>query len=315
MGATVWCLGAQNAFAEPIEASGEATLAEIKDATPERARAQAIQRARARALELALGRLEGPVDAQARKAVLAVPDAWTGAYRVLGVETQGDKVVVRVEVELDLPRLDKRVGTTSMPGTVPLYRLAEVLVAEGCGAVEGQAAGALADLDAVATDGQARPLTLRIRCLSLGTVPNTLVEATTVALELRDGSKEIGTLEEVGFGVDPASAQAEGLQRGLERAAEILRDYRRGRVMVRVESPLPSARIRHVERALVEGVRGVDRASVAGIDRDGSVRLVVEGQIDAETLARRMRALSLPGFSMTIVSTHAPSELTVRLEE
>jgi hypothetical protein len=90
------------AVAAPIEARAQVT-ADVGAA--DRARDQAIAAARKAALEQAISSLDVTRDEAAVKDVLARPEAWTAAYRVLEVSARDGSIEVRIEVDVDIPRL------------------------------------------------------------------------------------------------------------------------------------------------------------------------------------------------------------------
>ncbi len=102
------------AVAAPIEASASVPA---QEGAADRARDQAIAGARKAALEQAIAALDVARDEAAVKDVLARPEAWTAAYRVLEVSARDGQIEVRIEVEIDIPRLRKRVATPAAGGS------------------------------------------------------------------------------------------------------------------------------------------------------------------------------------------------------
>ncbi len=96
------------ALAAPVE--GVAAVALDPDASA-RDRERAIAAARKAALEQAIaGIADVEVDPTALQQVLAQSDSWTAAYRILEVGEQGGQLQAKVEVDIDVPRLRKRLA-------------------------------------------------------------------------------------------------------------------------------------------------------------------------------------------------------------
>ena len=296
-----------HAALSPVEGTG---TAEIEEAGTAGARKKALARARRAALDTALKSVPAPVDAAAKKAVTKAAEAWTGAYRILEQSTEGATMTVRVEVDIDTVRLHKRVAKKKDKTTGTRWSLGEVLADDACGAAEtGWIRDELTLLGAVGKTG-ADEVTLELTCRELGAVRYTHMQAATVRATATGGRSTIAQIAVHGFGADGPEAIRAGLQQALEDVALRLRAHASGRVLVRVESPLPSARVRRFEQALRNSVAGVDEVEVVGIE-PGVVRLGVAGDLSARILADRIEGLSLPGFSVTIAGTPAPDVLTI----
>ena len=309
------------ALADPYVAEGEAKVGERSISTPAAARKQALLRARHKALEAALSEIAGPIDASARKSVIGAIEAWTGAYRVLSESTQGEITRVQVEVDIDINRLAKRVSIRPSRTRAPMFTPGRVEVDGECGhAIDKHVVTELAAVGAVATPGS-RPssesdvLDLHVQCRPLGPVRHTFVHAARVTIEATAGGTRVASVTAHGFARDDLAAVSSAIARAVGDMAPKLGEHRRGELLVRVQSPLPAARVRRLERAISDSVIGVDRVEVAGLETDGSVLLRVASDLRSDALARSLEGLSLPGFSLTITNIDAPDSLTIRLTD
>lgn len=307
-------VGVGVAQAAPVRGTGTATASEAKSPSMTKTRSRALRRARRQALQVALGQVSGSVDPKARKAVLGSSEAWTGSYRIVSETRQGSQVEIEVEVEIDLVRLTKRVTRKGTPK--PAFRLGDVTVGPACGEAEvvvGQVGTELSGSGAVALDGKGPPLDVVVECEVLGPVMHTYLQGAHVAVVATTQGQVVARRGGPAFAITPPEAVASGIGRALLVTADDLVTRRAGHVRLRVRSPMPSARIRRLEVAMRRSVLGVDRVEVAAIER-GVVELHVRGSLDAKTLARRLGALSLPGFSLSVVDVEPPDALTIRLE-
>lgn len=308
----VW-LRAGDAHAEPFRARGEASVEELgKEATIDRARVRAVHRARLDALNTALETLQTEIDRAAKKQVFGAADAWTGAYRIVGQSVAGGTVAVELEVDIDLPRLAKRLMPRPVTKSEPLYAAPDVRADGSCPQPDTSMLDQLVARGAVRERG-GEPLQLRVRCQGLGPVPHTFVHAARVELTATAGGRTIAEFREPGLGAGEPEAVGQALQRALDGLGAALSQHREGQIELRVESPLPAARVRRLERVIRESVLGVVNTEVVGLAPDGAVVLRVGGQLQADALARRLEALSFPGFSLTIVDVEGTDALTVRL--
>lgn len=306
-----------SADAAGVQGSGSAKASEWK--SPPRAstiRARAIRRARLAALQAAIEGLDGPVDAAAKKTVMRQGTRWTGAYRVLDERVDPEGIRISLEVEIDEARLAKFVAPAAPPAPAKVrYHLDGVEALGGCPVEPDQVRADLEQLGvAQAAVGSSAPVAVSVRCRTLGPVPNTLLHAVRLQVEAKAEGRTLLRLDEASFGVDETTAREQGVAAVAESLAEtLLADP--GGVLVRVESPHPAARVRRLQRALADRVRGVRSAALVGIDADGSVRLRLKGRAGAEDVARGLQALSLPDFSITIVGIHDARGLTIRLDD
>ncbi len=305
---------ALEASAAPVRGAGQAKAAETKSPNLSQTRARALRRARRAALEAALRQVSVPVDPAARKAVLESADAWTGAYRVLSELSNGEDVDLEVEVEVDLVRLTKRVGKRE--GGKPVFRLGDVGAAEGCGETTALASVVRAELagqGGVALDGKAPTLDVALDCRDLGEVQHTYLHAVQVRVTATAEGRTITDVTTPAFATTADEALAAGVQRALTDASTELLARRQGQLRVKVQSPLPAARIRRLETAMRNSVLGVDEVEVGAVS-NGVVELHVRGGLTAKALAHGLGGLALPGFSLTVVRVEPPDVLTIRLQ-
>jgi hypothetical protein len=340
LGSLVVCLwlGAPRALAAPIEATGSAAQAQV-----EHARDQAIFAARRAALEQAISSIDVTVDPAAVQAVLARPEAWTAAYRVLEVAERSGRIEVRVEVEIDVPRLRKRIvqaSASASAGAARGFRFSK-LSNVGCSGVDQAAVEtSLRAYDVIADRGDSS-LSLTITCTDRGAVTHTHVRAAAVEIVAVTGcladASDCAVARELrvsaqGFADQPAAGTSESPETGgredqqldaanaiaLERALAELGDQlaldARGDIELRVEHPWPAARIGTLERSLRESVIGVDQVELAGIAADGSVLLRIGGRIDGKQLARSLQELTFPGFGLVGLHVDGAHALRVRLQ-
>jgi hypothetical protein len=317
------------AEAAPVRGTGQAKASETKSPSVSETRARALRRARRAALEAALRQVAGPVDPSARKAVLDSADAWTGAYRVLSEQSDGQSVDIEVEVEVDLVRLTKRVAKRAAVDSRPLFRLGQVGATEGCGEAEALAAVVRAELSGqggvalAAAEGDppskskkqdvAPALDVALDCRALGPVQHMLLHAVRVRVTATAEGRTITEVSTPAFAATPAEALTAGIQRALTDASAQLVARRHGHVRVRVQSPLPAVRLRRLETAMRNSLLGVDEVALGAVGK-GVVELHVRGELSAKALARGLGELSLPGFSLSVVAVEPPDVVTIRLQ-
>lgn len=300
------------AEAAPIEATGTVS-AEAGEA--DRARDRAIAEARKAALEQAISSVDTPVDAEAVKQVLARADAWTAAYRVLEVRSSEAGVEVRIEAEIDLPRLRKRIAEPSAAPSRAGFAWG-ALTSTGCPAVdEAGIRDTLRAYGIVAADGPTA-LSLSITCSDRGAVTHTHVRAAAVEIVARtQGEVELEVrFSTQGFAEEIGGATTIALDRAVTELADELAVEARGDLELRVEHPWPAARITSLSNALRDSVIGVDAVELAGIAADGTVLLRVGGSIDASALGRRLQEASFPGFGLVGLRVDGAHALRVRLQ-
>lgn len=306
-------LCAGSARAAPFRGDGSAKASETKAKTSAAARERALGRARRAALEKALGEVKGAFDRAARRTVLKGYEGWTGAYRVLSERVEGSTVKISVEVEVDVARLGKRLTPRPTGLGAPMFRLKTVTLEGPCGTDREAVTHELTQLGALGTKSNVG-VVVALRCERLGPVEHTFVEASRVTITARTDKGEVGRTSSFGFGPQPDASVAQAVNRAVVDLAAELGQHRRGQLLLRVQSPLPSSRVRRLEKTMRSSVRGVTDTEVAGIEPGGAVLLRVHGDVRAETLSRRLQALKLPGFSLRIVGIDGPDALTIRLQ-
>lgn len=306
---------AADVSAAGLRGAGSAKVSEWKS-PPQRStvRARALRRARLAALQAALDGIDGPVDDAAKKAVLRDGTRWTGAYRILAERVDPEGIEIELEVDIDVARLAKYVAPTEAVAPAKVrWHVEEVVGERGCDVEPAQVVSDLERLGvARAKIGTSEAVVVKLRCDALGPVPNTLLQAVRLRVEAKAAGSTLLSVDEPAFGVDERSARERGAGAVAERLATLLTEDPGG-IVVRIESPHPADRVRRLQRAMTDQVRGVRDVELIGIDPDGSVRVRVEGRATAEALAQGLRALSLPDFSITIVGVHDARGLTVRL--
>jgi hypothetical protein len=312
--------------AAPVRGSGSAKASETKSPSLAQTRARALRRARRAALEAALRQVGGPSDPAARKAVLEAADAWTGAYRILSENGDGQDVAIEVEVEIDLVRLHKRVAKREGGGERPGWALGAIGSSEGCGDAAALSELVSAELSAhgsVALPGaepakpsktKAPALDVAVDCQALGAVEHTMLDAARVRVVATADGRTVAEASVPAFAPSPAEAVAAGVRGALADVADALGSQGGGRVRLRVQSPMPAVRIRRLETAMRNSVLGVDEVEVGAIEK-GVVELHVRGELSAKALSRALGQLSLPGFTLTVVRVEPPDVVTIRLQQ
>jgi hypothetical protein len=303
-----------HAVAAPIEASAGVPA---EAGAADRARDQAIAAARKAALEQAIAGLDVARDEAAVKDVLARPEAWTTAYRVLEVIERDGQIEVRIEVEIDIPRLRKRVAANGAGGSRGArgFKFGKLAV-NGCTSLDEVALREPLRAYGIISDAGTATLSLSIACTDRGAVTHTHMRA--AAVEIVATSK--GTIElEVrsstqGFAEEIDAATQIALDRGIAELADELAVVARGDLELRVEQPWPAARVGVLERTLRESVIGVDVVELAGIAADGSVLLRVGGRLDAKQLGAALGGLTFPGFQLVGLRVDGAHALSVRMQ-
>lgn len=316
----MWALTATPALAAPFEGTGHAPIGDKNDGI--KARSQALERARRAALEAALEQV-GAADPAARKKILDEAAVWTRAYRVLQQGDDGATATTTVSVEIDTARLAKALAQPA--GTTGAAREAPALVAvreEGCpqGTAEGLAqrwiaAGLLRDGRGGTISASAARV-LELRCRALGPVAYPRGVVSEVALALRAGTArgEASTARAVGFGADEAAALAEALESASRQVSSSMSSQTSTGLRLRLHTPWPAARVRRLERAIVESVIGAQAVRVAAVGGDGSVTLVIDGPLSAAELQERLSAVQVPGATLVDLEVEAPDVVHARLQ-
>ena len=287
----------------------------IDEGASERARDRAIDRARQAALEQAIAGIEIEVDDAAVSEVLARAGAWTAGYRVLEVRQTEGELAVLLEVEVDLPRLRKRIAARPS-GDRPRGFAWGGFAAEGCAPLAE--ADVLEPLRAygIVADTGATQLAVELRCRDQGAVSHTHVRAAVVELraEARGAVERTLELSSQGFAEGAAEATAIALDQVLAELADSLAVAARGDLELRVEQPWPAPRVGVLESVLREAVLGVDTVELAGVAADGSAVLRLRGALGVEQLGLALREQSFPGFRLLGFRVDSAHALRVRMQ-
>jgi hypothetical protein len=309
--AGAWLSAAAPASADPLVARGSSP-----SAAGGQARAKATSAARRAALELALDEIARTtaVDAAARRAVLAQAEVWTGAYRVLGQTDLDGTLAIELEVEVDLPRLRKRVLPADPGGASNGLRWSR-FEARGCDGVDVDSLRVRLVAAGIVREGTAtaggRALTLALTCSLEGAVPHTFLTTGRARVDAAIDGKPRARVGAFGFASSPIAALADALDRATDELTRELELPARGGTRLLVRSKAPGSALRELERRLREAVEGVTRVDFDGLEPDGTLRLHVFGAFDTATLASRLDQLAVPGAR--VVSPRAEGEGTVRL--
>jgi hypothetical protein len=303
----------QVSHAAPIEGIG---TSKVDPEAAARSRDRAVTAARKAALEQAIaGIVDVTVDPDAVKQVIARAETWTAAYRILEVAEQDGSMQARVEVDIDVPRLRKRIAVREASARTEGFAWGGVS-ATGCGPLDEARLEDPLRAYGIVADASTTTLALALTCSDRGAVSHTHVRAATVTLTATvSGEVELSRkVEARGFAEDPGEATASAIDRALGELAEQLAVHARGDLELRVEQPWPAARVRRLELTLRESVMGVDTAELAGIMADGAVVVRVQGRIDVNTLGQRMQTLAFPDFRLVGLRIDATHALRVRME-
>ncbi|MFV8753011.1 hypothetical protein ACNOYE_20890 [Nannocystaceae bacterium ST9] len=301
------------AGAAPVEGLG---TSKVDPEAAARSRDRAVTAARKAALEQAIaGITDVSVDPDAVAQVLDRAETWTAAYRILEVAEQDGAMQARVEVDIDVPRLRKRIAVRDAT-TRPKGFAWGGVSASGCGEVEDARLEDPLRAYGIVADQSKTTLTLALTCSDRGAVSHTHVRAAEVTISAKlAGELELSrTVEARAFSEDGDEAIASAIDRALGELAEQLAVHARGDLELRVEQPWPAARVRRLELTLRESVMGVDSAELAGIMADGAAVLRVQGKIDVNTLGQRMQTLAFPDFRLVGLRIDATHALRARME-
>lgn len=294
--------------AAPFRGAGDAPRGDAQ------ARETALERARATALQTALESLSRPLRPGADREILDAAAAWTRAYRVLSWHDDGATLTVEVEVEIDVPRLLKR-ATVPDATPVALPRLGAVQVTRGCTAVGVQPEDVKAQLLAtgvLAARGDGEAVGFSVACRALGPVSHTLLVGSQVEVRVsRPGGRALAVSADA-FAGDPAQAALAALQEAVSIWSR-RPTARPGEVPMRLVVPTRAAWVRRFRSAMARAVVGVERVDLHGVDADGSIALRAVGQLDARTLAGRIRTLQVPGVSVRIAEVRDDGILEIEL--
>lgn len=284
-------------------------------------RKRALRRARTTAIAAALEGLDG-IDKTARKEVMGSHSAWTSAYRIVEETRSGDAIRIEIEVDVDLPRLARRVsasGATTTTGTKPRFVLGTVKASASgnCGdpqVLQQRVAEELTAVGAVTTEAEptTAPVDLLVTCERLGAVRYTHMHAARVEITAATDAHAVAAVTRESFGEDDDAAVEAGLSQALFSVGARLAEHQRGRITIEIEASGPGDRVRRLERAIRDSVMGVRDVEVSGL-KAGTITLGLTTDLTVDTLAKRLSALSLPDFSVTILATEEPDVVTIRL--
>ncbi len=278
-----------------------------------KSRRGALIEARTVALTTALDQIDGPVDPAARKAVLAQVEAWTGAYRILSEKEEGGRLEVEVEVEIDLPRLQKRVAPKDARRPRG-FQWGGLDASRACGKVNAAAVEtSLEGYGVVSKQGPEGNLTVKMSCQGLGPVPFTHDHAARVEVVASADGSELAARRIDGYGADPEAALRSAAEEALGELATDLAEHTRVGVELRVRYVGPASRIRLLERTLEDAVLGVRGVSVSGLRPDGVV-LTVDTDEDAAKLMSALQKARFPGFTATDFRVDSPHAISLRIE-
>lgn len=317
--ATAWPAAIAHAdLMAPFNGAG-ASSPEPKDKSAAAVRQRALAKARKAALTAALDQLaaelpKGSIDKAARKAVLKAADSWTGAYRVLREREDAGAVDLEIEADIDLARLRKRLVAAAPSERTALYSAAGVQTTGACGdgdVLASRIEDELASAGATGKDGV--PLSLSLTCTALGPVPHTFSFAARVELVATADGRALRRVAKSGFGADAEAALQAAVVDAAANVATALAQHRRGVVMLQVRGA-QAAKLRRLERALLQSVTGVSAVELAAVARDGVVTLRVEGVRDAQALAQALQSLQSPGLHTTPPAIEGPDALSIELQ-
>lgn len=303
----LWAAAPQIAVAAPFNGRGQAPRTEAD------ARTQALGRARQAALEEALRAIPEPAEPGAVEAVLGASSAWTRAYRVLAWHDDGATLDVEVEVEIDLPRLRKRLLPSGSPTVGP--RLGAVKLAAGCGSMgigEADVRAQLLSTGLVSDGGQGSAVAFSVACKGLGPVSHTLLEGAEVQVQAAPSGQRATTIQTFGFAGDPSAAALSALQQAVT-AWSRRPQARGGQIRIHVAVPARAAAVRRLQAAVARSVVGVRRVDLWGVAGDGGIQLVAVGPISAADLARQIRTLQAPGLSVRIAEVRNDRTIDIEL--
>ncbi|MEE9386953.1 MAG: hypothetical protein V3V08_26340 [Nannocystaceae bacterium] len=307
----LFCTRPRTVLAAPFEGEGRSSKSATSVGS---AHADALLLARRAAMQAALDSLDG--EPRVPAGWLDQAQRWTTAYRVLEHGQVGDEVVVRVEVEIDVGRLRKRLAAPGRKERVG-FRFGGISSNTGCVTLDADTARDLLRTTGVVA-GEAEDtlprLMLSLRCSPLGAVAFTYLHAVRSEVVARGPGGILAMARATGFGDDGrAAVDVAGRAALAELAAALGERFQKG-VELTVEHPWPAAHVRHLVRALNEAVVGVRSAAISGVAHSGATRIRIEGDLDAASLVQELRGLHFSTFSLSEVSANAPHAVHVRLQ-
>jgi hypothetical protein len=248
---------------------------------------------------------------------------WTTAYRVLEEKREGEELRVRIEAEIALPRLTKRLGLPPPPRARGFTVSA---VESGPGCTLGKRAEILQPLEArgVVKESGGQRLALSLECKTLGPVQLThLLAARVVVRAQTDG----GALEmrAHGFAENAEQALRAAAEEAVAKLADELAASVRADVQIVIRDPWPASKVRRLQAAIREGVLGVQSVKLGAL-RTGSATggssktgsevaavLDITGSIDADTLRQRLVKLDFPDFELASLEIDSPRVLVLEI--
>lgn len=306
----IWSMTMGSAHADPFV--GEARVV-VDDTNASNQRTQALVEARTEALRAAIADLSLERTPAAAE-VLANPQPWTAAYRVLEQTRDGDEMVLRLEVDIDVPRLAKRLQPPR-PGSSGGYRIGRVDGLDAClGVDRARVVEPLAALGLVTEAGDRPELSLSLECRALGKVAFTYLHAATVTVVASGPQGVLTRRSDTAFADDAPGATAAALHGALSDVAARIAARGEGRLVLVVERPWPAPNVRKLQAALADAVLGVRAVALDGIERNGAVRLRIDGDLDARELVRQLEAMHFSGFELADLTVETSHAVHVRLQ-
>lgn len=317
--------GRATTTAQPFEGVGQILRSEETTELGPKAFTLAVDAARQHALKSALNAMADleEIDPGGRRAAMVENfRVWTGAYRILEskqaqAENGADALVVRVEVQIDLRRIEKTLRRGARDQSGEGFQWGGVS-SPYCGEPEilGEFVRKnLIDAGIVSAEASAASsLALEMRCEPLGGVTHTHLTASRVSIRAKVAGKAVGTITARGYGDGEDAARDVAISRALANLAERLSQRTTQSLHVRIYDPWPAARLRLIEDALMASVVGVARVRVEELMPDGSVVLEVEGSITAKDLSFELEDLEFADFYVGDPYVESSHEISVRLQ-
>lgn len=300
-------------MASPIIAQAQVEAGEQAKGPGAAMQDRAILAARRAALVIALD--EAPTASQQadqRAQILARYELWTSSYRVLSVQPTPSGMQVEVEVEIDVPRLQKQLSAKK-DDEQAVFAWGRAHVPEACSAPEMQEAqiqAALTELGVIRGDAK-ETLSMQLSCEALGEVSFTRFVAAKVQARVRFGERE-ETLSRSGFATDPVRAQAIAYSELFNAIVDRLAADSALELRIRVLEPWPAQRLRHLERVLRESIPGVQSAVLLGVSGQGDAVLSVKGRLGANELAESLSQVQFPGFDIEELRVQSKRSMSIR---
>lgn len=305
--------GASPVLAEPVVAQAEVGAADANAPKSGPLQDRAILAARRAALVLALDEVPSTgEDASQRGVILSRYQLWTSSYRVLEVAPTAAGMRVQVEVEIDVPRLQKQLSLKKDDGQA-VYAWGRAHVQGECSAPEMQEEAiqaALQDLGVLRADAPAT-LSMQLTCKSLGPVSFTRFVAAKVEARVKFGDRE-ERLSRSGFATEPERAQASAYAELFNGLVDRLAADSALELRIRVHEPWPASRLRHLERVLRESIPGVQSAQLLGVTGQGDAILSVKSSLSANRLGESLSQVRFPGFDIEELRVQSKRSMSIR---